>query len=378
MANLNIQNRQNAVQRDLRFFGSASGASFTLYPSRYSKYTKVYYTLLSNTLSLFPRTSGQAFNDGLTTLNFLTGTISGADQISPDFTAPSIGIGNAVIGLISVNSSDVLKITFGTVKSIASAQGDWANNAFPLSRDAVPLWGVLITNLSGTVSITNVADLRPDFAAITYSTKDLVISSNTQFNYKLQEYLDSNALSGASTLAIRSTNLQTNDLITLTSATGSQNLTVTGVTKSLPVDSVSVSPVLNQNFNVADNAQVLISTYANFSQAAVSRGRILYDSNWQSVSVNASQVLSHGLGLNTLTYSFLVFGNTTQTMDGARLLHQWADGGLTQTYGVQITMSFTTATFKFGNTALYQTFNASGQVLGSIVTGFFRAIAVAH
>lgn len=378
MANLNVQNRQNSFKVDTRFLASASNDLLTIYPSRYNKHGRPQFSFIFSTVSSFPRNGAQAFNDSLTILNFSTGAITGGDEVSPDFAGAALTTGNGRLAIVSISDSDVLTVTYGTIKSSSLVRSDFDNFNFPLLLNSLPLYAVLLVNSGYGVQIESVADLRPDFSnGLDAEDVGFTNSDNNQMALSLSEYLASDATIGQNQLQIRGTRLKAGDQISITSDTASSTAVVDSVQKNYPnPDVVTLTANLGASFTTASSSRVTFSSYKNLRQAFASTSRIIYDSGWVSASTGTQIDVNHNLGRNLFTYRIDVYFNTTRSMNGARRLTQFAEAGLTQTYGVGVKMNFNSTTLKFGNTAIFFTLNNSGDILSTVTNGYFRAIAV--
>ncbi len=73
------------------------------------------FTYVTQDPSAFPRDVSSNYVHEDTFLNFLTGVISGADELSSDFTPTIPTAGNAIVASISLKSDDTLAVAFGTV-----------------------------------------------------------------------------------------------------------------------------------------------------------------------------------------------------------------------------------------------------------------------
>jgi hypothetical protein len=380
MANLSVLNRTNSVNRDLRFYAQFLGSVLTLYPSRYTHGSRQRFSFLSDVISQFPRNSFGQFNDSLTEIDFASGLISGGDQQSPAFSPVLPSSGNAVVVVVAVSITDVLSVSYGSVKSIALAEADMANNAFPATTQ-IPLYALLLSNSGSGVVISSMADLKPDFVSGPFDSEHVLFknSTNVQTNFQLLEYLASDASLNSNSLSIWNTRLKANDAITVLSTAGSTSANVVSVAPGYNApDTVTVDTSLPMAFTVANLSRVTLATYTNLRQVSASRSEILYDSGWNAISTSADVDLTHNLSRNIYTYSVLVYCNLTKSMQGARLLHQWSDNGLTQTYGVQVRLNLNAFHLHFGSSYLYPILDSSGNISSTVTSGFYRAIVVAN
>jgi hypothetical protein len=83
----------------------------------------VFTNIDQNIISKFPRDGGGSFNFADTVVNLATGTITGGDAQSPDFSPPSPSASNKYrVGLIQISTSDILNVKFyGSDSSSKSA-----------------------------------------------------------------------------------------------------------------------------------------------------------------------------------------------------------------------------------------------------------------
>jgi hypothetical protein len=376
MANLKIQNRQNSSKVDTRFLGYSEGSFFYLHPSRYVRNSRVEFGYVGDIISKFPRSSLNEYQDLITSLDFSTGVIDG-DEISSDFLIPSMSSGEGVIAIISINTQDLLSVAYESVKTIELATIDF--NSFNFSKSYnMPLYCVLIVNRGSGYTIETFHDLRPDLV-LGLDTETLQFTNDNNEEYRIQflEYLSESALDEQNQINIRNTNLQAGDSITLFSKTNSENLVVENIQKRSPLsDIITFSSNLQNAYDLSDLPRVRINEYSNLRQALESKSKILYDSGWVASSTSQTVNIVHNLNLNIFTYHFLIYFNSVESMEGARLLTQYADTGLSQTYGVNIKMNFDNVTLKFGNNSLYHILDSSGDVLSSVSSGYYRAVAV--
>lgn len=379
MANLNVQNFQNSVTGDLRFKGDYNGNVFSLYPSRYTSNGRQKFSFVASTVSKFPRDSLGAYNEGMTTLNFTTGVIAGADQTSPDFTPVVPTSGNGIVAVLCISTADVLAVYYGTVKTFAAAEMDFDSNVFPsVPSDMIPLYAFLIRN-GGVIS--SVGDIRPDFSNAVFGTDDVLFTTptNSQVDFRFMEYLSATTPISTNTLSIWGTKLKANDAITILSTAGSFSTTVQSVSYGFnAADTVTLQANVPIAFTVANSSHVVLSSYLTLRQAVSSRSRLLYDSGWNSASVGSGTTLTHNMARSPFTYTVIVYFNTSQTMQGARVLHQSADTGLTQTYGVQVRLNSNSFTLKFGSSHIYPILDGTGHLSSTVTSGYFRAIVVAN
>jgi hypothetical protein len=377
MANLKIQNRQNSSKIDTRFLGYYEGSVFYLHPSRYVKNSRLEFGYVGDTISKFPRSFLNEYQDLITSLDFSTGVIDGGDEISPDFLIPSMSSGEGVIAIISINTQDLLSVVYENVKTIELATVDF--NSFNFSKPYnMPLYCVLIVNRGLGYKIETFHDLRPDFV-LGLDTETLQFTNDNNNEYRIQflEYLSDSALDEQNQIKIRNTNLQAGDSITLFSKNTSENLVVENIQKRSPLsDIITFSSNLQNAYDLSDLPRVIMNEYSNLRQALESKSKILYDSGWVASSTSQTVNIVHNLNRNIFTYNFLVYFNSVESMEGSRLLTQYADTGLSQTYGVNIKMNFDNVTLKFGNNSLYHILDSSGDVLSSVSSGYYRAVAV--
>jgi len=376
MANLKIQNRQNSSKIDTRFLSYFEGANFYIYPSRYIKDQRTQFSHVGEKVSKFPRNSSNEFHDQITLLNFITGHIEG-DEASANFSPVTLTTNQGVIATILIDSDDLLYVSYGTVKSIQSATSDF--NSFSVSPYYnMPLYSVLLVNTGTGAKIIDLLDLRPDFV-LGFDTEKLHFTNENNEEYEINflEYLSASALSGQNQIQVRNTNLYEGDSVTLFSKINSENLTISNVDKRSPLpDIITFSSNLQNSYDLEDLARVRINQYKNLRQALESKNKIIYDSGWIATSTSQTINILHNLNRNIFTYHFLIYFNTSESMEGARLLTQYADTSLGQTYGVNIKMNFDNVNLKFGNNSIYHTLDSSGNILTSVSSGYYRAVAV--
>lgn len=65
-------------------------------------------------ISIFPKASGGTYNPLDTLVNFSTGTITGGDEVSADFSPTIPSAGNAINATVSIGTNDTLSISYGT------------------------------------------------------------------------------------------------------------------------------------------------------------------------------------------------------------------------------------------------------------------------
>lgn len=377
--NLNIQNLSNSFKSDLRLFAQINGSTLVIYPSRRSHLGRLLYTVFyGDVFSKFPRNSSEGFVDGTTEINFTAGTITGSDEVSVDFSPLAPTTGQAVVGIVSIDVNDRLYIRNSTFKSVAAATYDFENGIFPVQKGKIPLYGFLITNVSGTVKISNICDIRPDLGNIPFDTADIVYSDNFAIGSVFREYLFDSSSSGSNELKIKSTKLKRGDSISIQSAASSPQVrTVLSVATNSNYDTVTIDQNLTSSVNVSDNAFVTFNTYSDASQVFnSSAGKILYDSNWKSCTSGFSETLTHNLYMPLGTYSPIFYFNSTPSMSGATTLlsNVW---GATQV-GAQLRLTATTAVVKFASGGIASTINSSGQNEGAVTSGFYRLILVGN
>jgi hypothetical protein len=381
--NLNIQNLSNSFKSDLRLFAQISGSSLILYPSRISYLGRTFYTVFyGDSFSKFPRDSSENFLNDTTTINFQSGTITGADAVSVDFSPITPSTGQAIVGIVSIDNNDRLYIRNSTSKSIAASTYDFENGVFPVQKGKIPLYGFLITNVSGTVALAKICDIKPDLGNIPFDTADIVFSNadNLSIGAVFREYLSENASSGSNEIRIKSTKLKRGDSISILSATtAAQVRTVLSVTPGSSYASVIVDQNLSSSVTVANGACVTLNTYSDLSQVFNSEaGRIIYDSNWRYCTTNTNETLTHNLNMPLGTYSPLLYFNTTQSMSGAVILlnNTWSSHG--SKVGAQLRLTSTAAVVRFASTGIANTINSTGQNSGTLTTGYYRLILVGN
>jgi hypothetical protein len=64
--------------------------------------------------SIFPKTSGGAFNPADALYNFQTGAVSGGDQVSSSFTPTIPSAGNAIVASVYLTAGDTVSVVYGT------------------------------------------------------------------------------------------------------------------------------------------------------------------------------------------------------------------------------------------------------------------------
>jgi hypothetical protein len=377
MANLKIQNRQNSSKVDTRFLGYSEGSVFYLHPSRYVKNSRIEFGYVGDNISKFPRNTLNEYQDLITSLDFSTGVIDGGDEISSDFLVPNMSSGEGVVAVISINTQDLLSVVYENVKTIELATVDFDSINFSKPYN-MPLYSVLIVNRGSGYKIESFHDLRPDFV-LGLDTETLHFTNDNNEEYRIQflEYLSESSLAGQNQINIRNTNLQAGDSVTLFSKINSENLVVENIQKRSPLpDIITFSSNLQNAYDLSDLPRVRMNEYSNLRQALESKSKILYDSGWVAASTSQTVNIVHNLNRNIFTYHFLIYFNSVESMEGARLLTQYADTSLSQTYGVNIKMNFDNVTLKFGNNSLYHILDSSGDVLSSVSNGYYRAVAV--
>lgn len=381
--NLNIQNLSNSFKADLRLYAQMSGSSLILYPSRANYLGRTFYTVFyGDVFSKFPRNSSENFVSGTTSINFQAGTITGADEVSVDFSPISPSSGQGIVGIVSIDSNDRLYIRNCTSKSITAATYDFENGIFPVQKGKIPLYGFLITNVSGVVALSRVCDIRPDLGNIPFDTSDIVFSDsdNLAIGSVFREYISENASAGSNEIRIKSTKLKRGDSISIQSATTTAQVrTVLTVTTGTTFDSITVDQNLASSVTVEDNAFVTLNTYSDTSQVFNNgASRILYDSNWRSCTAGTVETLTHNLSMPLGTYMPYIYFNATPSMSGARpiLSNTW-DLNAT-TVGCQLRITPTTAIVRFASTGIVNEISSSGQNTGVLITGFYRLILVGN
>lgn len=119
------------------------------------------------TPSIFPKTSGGLYNDTDTFLDFVTGAITGGDQVSADFT-PTIPTGsNSIVATVFLATADTLSVQYGTqgtfqqcVDAIANQDTSGAAGSIYATQTDYKVCYVIITSVSGSVSDIRIVDAR--------------------------------------------------------------------------------------------------------------------------------------------------------------------------------------------------------------------------
>lgn len=65
--------------------------------------------------SIFPKDLSGNYVNGDTYIDFTTGSITGADEVSTDFTPTIPSAGNAIVATVALTASDTIAVTYGTV-----------------------------------------------------------------------------------------------------------------------------------------------------------------------------------------------------------------------------------------------------------------------
>jgi hypothetical protein len=381
---LNIQNLTNSFKKDLRFFAQINGSSMILYPSRCDYQGRSFYTVFyGDSFSKFPRNSSEQYQQGVTVINFSTGLISGSDEVSVDFTPITPAVGQAVVGIISIDKEDRLYIRNNSYKTIEAATWDFENGNFPNQKGKVPLYGFLIKNVSGSSILSRISDIKPDLGNIPFDTADIVYTNTDNFvvGSVFREYLADNALSGSSQIKIKSTKLKRGDSISVqSSATSPQVRTVISVSYDSTSDTITLDQNLNSSVALTNNAFVTLNTFSDLSQVFnSSAGKILYDSNWRGCTTGFSETLTHNLTLPLGTYIPYLYFNTTQTMVNAKILTSYAWGtSFSNKIGAQLKITSTTANVRFATTAIVNLISSTGTNTGTVTSGFYRLILLGN
>lgn len=379
--NIVIQNLSNSLKKDLRLFAQISGFRVFIYPSRSSNSGKNLYTILSgDSFSKFPRSISEEFTNVVTEIDFSAGTIS--DGVSADFTAINPSLGQAVIGIISIDKNDRLYIRNNSSQSIASAEFDFQNGLFPVQKNRVPLYGFLISNTSGTVKVASICDLRPDLNNIPFDTGDVSYTNteNLAVGSVFREYLHDDSSLAQPQIKIRSTKLKRGDSVSLRSdTTTAQVRTVLSVEYGDVFDLITLDQNLTSTVTVANNACVVLSTFSDLSQVfSAASGKILHDFGWRSCSTGFSETLTHNLYLPLGTYFPVIYFNSTKSMSSAKKLSCFSYSSFITSIGVQINITPTTTEVRFATAGIHPNLNSSGQVTGFQTSGFYRLMILGN
>jgi len=380
---LKIQNLANSFKKDLRLFAQISGSSLILYPSRCDYQGRSFHTVFyGDIFSKFPRNSSEQYEQGLTTIDFLNGTITGTDFVSPDFSPISPSSGQAIVGIVTIDKDDRIYIRNNSSKSIAAATFDFENGIFPVQKGKIPLYGFLITN-SGSVALSRISDIRPDLGNIPFDTSDVIYTDSDNFSVGsiFREYLHDNALLGSSEIKIKSTKLKRGNSISIQSSTTSpQIITVLSVAYGSSFDTVTLDQSLNTSVSLTGNAFITMNSFSDVSQVFnASSGKILYDSNWRSCSTGVVETLTHNLTLPLGTYIPYIYFNTTQSMVNAKILtsNAWGTSFATK-IGAQLKITSTTANVRFASTGIINVISSTGTNTGVVTSGFYRLVLLGN
>lgn len=116
--------------------------------------------------SIFPKTAGGLFQAVDTVLNFVTGAITGGDEVSPDFTPVIPSGSNSVVATVVLNARDELQVQYGTPGTLAQCLAGIANQtrtgagSIALARGRYKIAYVVVTSRSGALSDLLVVDAR--------------------------------------------------------------------------------------------------------------------------------------------------------------------------------------------------------------------------
>jgi hypothetical protein len=138
---------------------------------------RIYTYLRSNLTSMFPRSATGAYNGGaannqLTYLNIKTGTISGAHQLTGNlsFSVPSVSgtPSSYQMGVVGINSSDQISVTYGSVYS-SFAQAALDANLPSVANNVMQICSFVVsTDATGVIlplAVNALSDRRGFFAS---------------------------------------------------------------------------------------------------------------------------------------------------------------------------------------------------------------------
>lgn len=114
--NSNFQQDQAKYDDRLRPY-LVSNTVLGILPSQLeAPFSRVFSYVNKSQPSIFPKNSGGDYNGaaGVTLLNFTTGVISGADEVSVNFTPQIPTAGNAIVATVGLRSDDTLAVSYGT------------------------------------------------------------------------------------------------------------------------------------------------------------------------------------------------------------------------------------------------------------------------
>lgn len=197
--------------------------------------------------SIFPKNSGGDYNGaaGDTFLNMTTGTITGADEVSVNFTPQIPTSGNAIVATIGLRSDDTLAVSYGTLGTRAQCYA-----------------GILSQETAGAGSVNIPDATKPLMFAICYSGDGVSITEIDFFDCRgaVGTSAPGSGIAGSGT----TTPIPGDYPLTLTDANDGEVILVSGLTAAASI----VLPAVSEGFKVT-----IVDKDGTFSDYPVTIGR---------------------------------------------------------------------------------------------------------